>query len=392
MNNIFFLIGFFMLAYTCKREGKQNDQPDIIFEKKLPHEMDNYSHFRNPIVYNNFLIVTNTNTRENKSTFFKLDKNGNFLDKWNVDNNHALGNYLFHNEIYFYNNHLIYNSKYFGVRDQKIICVDLNNMETSWQFSSTAFRSGLIGLENKIYLLKDYTNSYEVYEINLDNKNINFVYQSTLGSYGSFTFLIKPTIYKIDVNNLGILTTSSSNNSYTLINYNITTQELIWEIDLPEFNYLSGPTNVQLKNEKIIITSNDKISVRNLANGELKWSKPRSSSFVVDRPVIGDEVIIDSTDKLFCYDIENGGLIWTREDQEDGVMVGTNENKIIYKDFFFDVIPINIHTGKARWVNLGPWNNLELDFEGKPAIDKNTDDLYYIGYYTRKLYKVRMPD
>jgi outer membrane protein assembly factor BamB len=391
MKKYLYLTVIILLTYSCNKDDDfVNGKPKIIFEKRLPNEMQNYTNFSNPILYDNYLIITSSDYQNNKSTFFKLDKNGNFIDKWNVDNDHLLGNYLHHNEIYLYRNQLIYNSKYFGVSDEKIISINLDNMETNWEISSASYRSGLKGLDNKIYLNKYISNGYEIYEVNLDNQNIELVYQVTNGSYGLFVLPHEPCVYKIDNNNVGVLITSSNNSSYTLINYNISTQQVIWKVDIPEFNNVdvSGPTEVQLINEKIVITSNNYISIRNFDNGDYKWSKFRMSSYVVDKPIIGEGVITDSTDKLFCYNINNGTIIWSRE-QQDGIWVGKNEGKVIYNNFLFDKVPINIQTGEAIWVKLDNWGELDLEFEGKPAIE--IDELYYIGYRTRKLYKVEMP-
>ena len=55
-------------------------------------------------------------------------------------------------------------------------------------------------------------------------------------------------------------------------------------------------------------------------------------------------------------------------------------------------MPIDIITGEAKWVKLDNWGELDLEFEGRPAIDKNNNELYYVGNRTRKLYKVQMPD
>lgn len=393
MKKYLYLTVIILLTYSCNKDDDFiNGQPEIIFEKYLPNEMDNYSHFSNPILYDNYLIVTSSNYQDNKSTFFKLDKNGNFIDKWNVDNDHLLGNYLHHNEIYLYDNQLIYNSKYFGVNVDKIVSINLDNMETNWEIPSSSYRSGLKGLDNKIYLNKYISNGYEIYEVNLDNQNVELIYQVTNGSYGLFVLPHEPCVYKIDNNNIGVLITSSNNSSYTLINYNISTQQVIWEVDISEFNNVdeSAPTEVQLINEKIVITSNNYISVRNLDNGNYKWSKFRMSSYVVDKPVISDGVITDSTDKLFCYNIDNGTIIWSREHKQDSVWVGKNEGRVIYNIFLFDKVPINIQTGEAIWVKLDNWGELDLQFEGKPGFE--IDDLYYIGNITRKLYKVKMPN
>ncbi len=332
MKNILKLFIILSLFQSCHKDDEFiNNKPKILFQKNLPNELDNYSHFSNPILYNDFLIITSSDYQNNKSTFFKLDKNGNFIDKWNVDNDHLLGNYKHQDEIYIYENQLIYNSKYFGVIDEKIVSINLENMETNWEVSSANYRSGLIGLKNSIYLNKYITNGFEIYRLNLDNQNIELVYQITNGSYGTFVLPHNPCIYNIDANSIGVLITTSTNYNYSLINYNISNQQLIWQIDIPEFNNAeSGPSNVQLSNNRIIITSNDIISIRDLDNGDYKWSKSRMSSFVVDRPVIGDDVITDSTDKMFCYDINDGTILWTREHKQDGVWVGENEGRVIY--------------------------------------------------------------
>jgi hypothetical protein len=70
------------------------------------------------------------------------------------------------------------------------------------------------------------------------------------------------------------------------------------------------------------------------------------------------------------------------------VWVGKNEGKVIYNNYLFDKVPINILTGEAIWVKLDSWGELNIEFEGKPGIDKDTDELYYIGNNTRKTYKV----
>jgi len=392
----FIILLFIILIFqSCNKDDDFiNGQPDIIFEKSLPHELNNYSNFSNPIIFNDYLIITSSDYQNNKSTFFKLDKKGNYIDKWNVNNDHLLGNYLHHNEIYLYNNQLVYNSKYYGVEDEKIISINIDNMETNWEISSANYRSGLFGLDNYIFLNKYITNGYEIYKVNLDNQNIELEYQVTNGTYGLFVLPHEPCIYKIDDTDIGVLITTSTNDSYSLINYNISTQQLIWQVDISEFNNVdeSGPTNVQLFENRIIITSNNYISVRNFANGDYKWSRIRMSSYVVDRPVIGSDVIIDSTDRMFCYDIDNGTVLWIREHKQDGVWVGKNEGRIIYDNYLFDDIPINISTGKANWVKLDNWGELDLDFEGRPAIDKTNNELYYVGFRTRKLYKVNMPN
>ncbi len=389
------LILIILLFHSCSEDDDFiNGQPKIIFEKHLPNEMENYSHFSNPILYDNYLIVTSSNYQDNKSTFFKLDKNGDFIDKWNVDNDHLLGNYLHSNEIYLYGSQLIYNSKYFGVNDKKIISINLDNMETNWEISSADYRSGLFGLNNNVFLNKYIPNGYEIYKLNLDNQDIELVYQITNGSYGLFVLPHNPCIYEIDNNNIGVIITTSNNDSYSLINYNISNQQIIWTINIPEFNYVdeSGPTNVQLLDNRIIISSNNYISVRNLNKGDYRWSKARMSSYVVDKPVIGEGVITDSTDKLFCYDIDNGTIIWSREHKQDGVWVGENKGRVIYNNFLFDKVPINIQTGKAIWVKLDNWGELDLKFEGKPGIDINRNELYYVDYRTRELYKIKMPN
>jgi|TARA_B110001469_G_C9600467_1_gene298353 hypothetical protein len=398
MKKYFYITVILLLTYSCNKDDDFiNERPDIEFGKHLPNEMDNYSHFSNPVLYDNYLIVASSNYQDNKSTFFKLDRNGNFIDKWNVDNDHLLGNYLHHNEIYLYGNQLIYNSKYYGVNDEKIVSINLDNMETNWEISSTSHRSGLKGLGNKIYLNKYISNGNEIYELNLNNQNIDLIYQVSNGSYGLFTLPHEPSVYKIDNNNVGVLITSSNNDSYTLINYNITSQEVIWEVNLTEFNFYANnneypseaaPAEVQISENNIVINSNSYISVRNLENGNLKWTKIRNVSYNVDTPNIGNGVITDSTDKLFCYDMDNGSIIWTREHKQDGVWVGKNEGKVIYNNYLFDKVPINILTGEAIWVKLDSWGELNIEFEGKPGIDKDTDELYYIGNNTRKTYKV----
>ena len=400
MKKYFYLVVTILLIYSCNKDDDFiNGQPEIIFEKYFPSEMDNYSHFSNPILYDNYLIVTSSNYQDNKSTFFKLDINGNFIDKWNVDNNHLLGNYLHNNEIYLYGNQLIYNSKYFGVNDEKIVSVNLDNMETNWEVSSESYRSGLFGLKNKIYLTKYVSTGLDFYNIDINTQTIELVCQVAPVSYGTFVEAQKPYYYELNNGDVGILVTTSDTTGFLLNNYNISSQQMIWQISLTEFNLYANndeypaeatPIEVQKKDNYIVINSNSYISVRELNNGNLKWKRARNVSFNVEIPNVGNGVITDSTDKLFCYNLESGSLNWSREHKQDGVWIGENEGRIIYNNYLFDDVPINIQTGETIWVKLDNWGELDLEFEGKPAIE--IDDLYYTGLKKRKLYKIKMPD
>lgn len=396
MKKIFFIV-IVLIAISCdKNEYDIGGAPEILFKKSLPKELNGYD-VSNPIVYDEYLIIPAGSDYENNATYFKLSKNGDFVGKWNVNTNHCIQLY----ETYIYKNQLVYNSYYFGVPDNKIVSIDLDNMTTNWEINSISSRSGLFGLKDKIYITQYVTSGLNFFEINLNTLETNLVYHVKPVEYGAFVEVQQPFYYEIDANNIGILVASSDDSGFILLNFNITTQQLIWKISLAEFNYFieqdvthlyaSAPKEVQLNNEYIIINSNSHISVRRLTDGSSIWYRDRNIDQNQDMPVTGEGVITDSTKKLYCYNISDGVVIWTREDKQDGIWTGFNEGSIIYQNYLFDAVPINLNNGNARWVKLDSWGELDLEFTGKPGIDKSNDNLYYVNRLTRKLYKVAFP-
>ncbi len=395
---IIYIICLLLTVSCAKDEEPAGDEPTIFIEKFLPEEMRDYSPFLNPIVYNDILIVVAGDFTENMASLFKLNKDGEFLEKWDIDTHHYLHGYVY----YFYENQLIYNSRYFAIQENKIVSVNLDNMTTNWELDFETSRSGLFGLRDKIYTVKYVSGGLEFYQIDLNTQDIILVHKESPVQYGQLVEAQVPYYYEIDNNNVGILVTSSDSSGFILNNFNITTQQMIWSISLNEFNeyleedeteiYASAPTEVQLHDGYIVVNSNSHISVRKLSNGDYIWSKDRMISHNVDMPVVGEGVIIDSTDKLFCYNIEDGSIRWKRLDKEDGIWVGRNDKKIIYKDYFFDEVPINIHNGEARWLKYDHSGVLDPDFSGKPGIDKAYDNLFYINSPEQTFYKVNMPE
>ena len=316
------------------------------------------------------------------------------MGKW-VDQTSA---YITRMSIHVYKNQFVFNSQHYADNFGEIISIDMESMTNNWVINHNFFRTGLIGLDEKVFKIDHKSDRIEYYEIDLLSQEVSMVYSNPPVQYGQFVEAQEPFFYKTEDDSFAMLVTTSDESGFILENYNITKQEMIWRISLTEFNdlhqysdYVLGPVDVQIFDDYIIVNSLSHFSVRRLEDQELLYIRYRTPSANVTKPVVGRGVITDSTSKLYCYAIENGMPIWAREDYQDGIWVGHNYGREIYKDYLFHYVPINIHTGDAEWVRLDTWGTLDLDFEGTPGIDKEKDHLYYINSRTKTLYRVAMP-
>lgn len=382
----YLVIIFVFLTLSCRKED-DNPKPEIVWEKEFPSIIPTGNWKSSPIIFEDYLIVAIGDPSTLKASLYKFSKtDGSYISKWDETINEITGCSFYIGNKYLYKNLLISKKEC-----DKVVAINLNSMQTEWEIESYDSQRNIYPLDEKVYTVEYSEDGLNIYEIDIEKQEKTFIYFVPPIEYGAFVEVQKPHFYK-DSSSTRLLITTQKNSELLLINYNITTSEVEWEVKLSIFNKIeSTPTDISSTSKLIIVSSNDYISCRNKANGDYLWYQDRNAKYNAEEPLVTEHKTISATEKLYCYDNSNGQIIWTRNDKQDGIVWGSSANLGFMGGLFFvGSSPINPDNGHSYWFDFDRWGNLILDFWWLPAYDETDDALYYTSMTS--LYKVKKPN
>ena len=186
-----------------------------------------------------------------------------------------------------------------------IYCLDYFLNKVIWAKNyGIPFRSNIQLIGKQLFIAN---NDSQIASINVENGEKNWNYETVVS-------LIK-TDFKNNIsadkfNNLFFLNTGG-----TLYSFNLIENRVSWIVNLINTSKIKSnlffANSVVVDADKLLISSDNFISLHNSKSGFKYWQKPVSSS---SKPVISNELIyiISKKELLICIETKSGNIIWSK--------------------------------------------------------------------------------